>query len=83
VEPQTNSAQRQQRRVHRRARSDGGPPSQHERAKIGENYASIPGLKIVPTIAEYWDRAGAVARTFEMIKASLTGATHATSSRIE
>jgi general stress protein 26 len=38
-----------------------------------ENDPSIRVLKITPTIAEYWGRAGAVASTVEMVKAALTG----------
>jgi general stress protein 26 len=34
---------------------------------------SIRVLKITPTIAEYWDRAGAVAGGVETVKAALTG----------
>jgi hypothetical protein len=59
--------------AHKRARGDGGPLTRH-RAKTDENDASIRVLKIMPTIAEYWDGAGAVASTVEMTKAALTGA---------
>jgi general stress protein 26 len=38
-----------------------------------ENDPSIRLLKITPTIAEYWDRAGAVASAIKMVKAALTG----------
>jgi hypothetical protein len=38
-----------------------------------ERDLSIRVLKITPTIAEYWDRAGAIASTAEMVKAALTG----------
>ena len=30
-------------------------------------------LKIVPSVAEYWDRGGAIASTVKMVKAALTG----------
>jgi len=38
-----------------------------------ENDPSIRVLKIVPSVAEYWDRTGAIASTVEMVKAALTG----------
>jgi len=37
-----------------------------------ENDPSIRVLKITPTIAEYWDRGGAIVSTVEMVKAALT-----------
>jgi general stress protein 26 len=38
-----------------------------------ETDPSIRVLKFTPTIAEYWDRADAIASTVEMVKAALTG----------
>jgi general stress protein 26 len=38
-----------------------------------ENDPAIRLLKITPTIAEYWDRAGAVASAVNMVKAALAG----------
>ena len=38
-----------------------------------EEDPSIRVLKIVPSVAEYWDRGGAIASTVKMVKAALTG----------
>jgi general stress protein 26 len=38
-----------------------------------ENDPSIRVLKITPTVAEYWNRTGAIATAINMVKAALTG----------
>jgi len=38
-----------------------------------EDDPSIRVLKIVPSVAEYWDRGGAIASTVKMVRGALTG----------